>query len=177
MAPIPDQRTTPRAVVVAFPHTSYLDAVPTCFIARVTDGQLAARSSWWTYLLSWCYLIPFLLVKRNAKLSQTNSIAAALRERERCWLFIAPEGTTKKAEGVKSGFHTIAVKAKVPIILSNYDHQRSECRFSEPIDASKYDAEEMVAFMKTWYEDRKLLATGRNPEQVSPCELASKKTS
>ena len=66
MAPIPDQRTTPRAVVVAFPHTSYLDAVPTCFIARVTDGQLAARSSWWTYLLSWCYLIPFLLVKRNA---------------------------------------------------------------------------------------------------------------
>jgi 1-acyl-sn-glycerol-3-phosphate acyltransferase len=45
---------------------------------------------------------------------------------------LAPEGTRKNVEALKTGFYYIAVQAKVPIIMIGFDYVNKEIRIRDP---------------------------------------------
>lgn len=56
---------------------------------------------------------------KNNKL--VDDIAAMFSKREEMVIALAPEGTRKRVESLKSGFYYIAKKAQVPILMVKFD--------------------------------------------------------
>jgi hypothetical protein len=67
-------------------------------------------------------------------------------EHERFFLVITPEGTRKLAKTWNRGFHTIALRAKVPIIIAFLDYKKKEAGIEtvfNPTDNYKSDIKEI----------------------------------
>jgi 1-acyl-sn-glycerol-3-phosphate acyltransferase len=59
----------------------------------------------------------------------TEQVVATIRQHDKIWIGMAPEGTRKKAEKMKSGFYHIAHAAGIPIVMFafDYDHKIIYC--------------------------------------------------
>ncbi|MEQ8425728.1 MAG: glycerol acyltransferase, partial [Cyclobacteriaceae bacterium] len=74
-------------------------------------------------------------------------------------LALAPEGTRKKVEKLKTGFYYIAKAAKVPIIPVGFDFKRKAIIVADaiyPTEDFESDMEKLLSFYRT--------VTGKNPE-------------
>ena len=58
---------------------------------------------------------------------------------------LAPEGTRKKVDKLKTGFYYIALKAKVPILLVGFDFKKRLVHFGEKL----YPSGDIEKDMKT----------------------------
>jgi 1-acyl-sn-glycerol-3-phosphate acyltransferase len=64
---------------------------------------------------------------------------------------LAPEGTRKKVEQLRTGFYHIAKKAKVPIVMVAFDFGKKEIKIGEPFyptDDSESDFQKIHGFYK-----------------------------
>lgn len=103
----------------------------------------------------------------RSKNSHTVSEAAALFEqRDRLWLFIAPEGTREKVEYWKSGFYYIALKAQVPIVHGYLDYAEKKVGVGDYLQVSGDIAADME-IMRTWFTNTR----AKYPENVSEIRL------
>lgn len=67
-------------------------------------------------------------------------------------LGLAPEGTRKRVEKLRSGFYQIAKKAQVPIIPFGFDFEHKQVIIGKPIFASddeEEDFKKIIAFFST----------------------------
>ena len=67
-------------------------------------------------------------------------------------LGIAPEGTRKRVNKLRSGFYQIAKKAQVPIIPFGFDFEHKQILIGEPLFTSldeEEDLKKMIAFFST----------------------------
>ena len=74
-------------------------------------------------------------------------------------LALAPEGTRKKVEKLRTGFYYIAKGAKVPIVPVGFDFAKKEVIIREPLfttDNMEKDMETLLQFYRS--------VKGRNPE-------------
>ena len=74
-------------------------------------------------------------------------------------LALAPEGTRKKVNKLKTGFYYIAKGAQVPIVPVGFDFRKKEIVVSDPVyltDNMEVDMEKIMSFYRT--------ITARNPE-------------
>lgn len=69
---------------------------------------------------------------RTGKLNKVDSIAAIFDSKKTFRLAIAPEGTRKKVEELKTGFYYIALKANVPIIPVAFNYGEKEVNLGNP---------------------------------------------
>jgi 1-acyl-sn-glycerol-3-phosphate acyltransferase len=119
----------PKAVMIAYPHTSNWDA----FYALLTKLALGLDAHWagkdamfrWPFgaLLRRLGGVP---VNRRERTGFVDQMAAEFARHERFTLVIAPEGTRGLTAGWKSGFYRIAVAARVPVALGFMDYARRE---------------------------------------------------
>ena len=72
---------------------------------------------------------------------------------------IAPEGTRKYVEKIKTGFYYIALGAKVPMILVQFDYGKKEVRFRAPFYPTG-DKGKDFAVIREYFKDVK----GKFPE-------------
>ncbi len=121
---LPDE---PRFVVIVAPHTSNWDFL-VCVLAMFATGLrlnwLAKRSLFHFPLepaLRWLGGEP---IDRTARQGTVELAIARFREREQWVLGISPEGTRKRVEEWKTGFHRIAAGAGVPIVPMWIDYSR-----------------------------------------------------
>ena len=56
-------------------------------------------------------------VVRNKQTNSVDSVVEIFNKKKNFFLALAPEGTRKKVDKLKTGFYYIALKAKVPILL------------------------------------------------------------
>ena len=108
----------PRFVLIVAPHTSNWD-FPICMLAMFATGL---RLTWlakhdiffWPVrpLLKWAGGMP---VDRGAPHGVVTTAIRMLTEQEKCCVGISPEGTRKHTDTWKTGFHRIAMGARVPI--------------------------------------------------------------
>ena len=61
-------------------------------------------------------------VIRHAPQGHTQQIIDIIRQREQIWVGMAPEGTRKQAEQIRSGFYHIAYGAQIPIVMFSFDY-------------------------------------------------------
>ncbi len=59
---------------------------------------------------------------RHSPQGHTQDIIDIVRKKEKIWIGMAPEGTRKQAENIRSGFYHIAYGANIPIVMFSFDY-------------------------------------------------------
>jgi 1-acyl-sn-glycerol-3-phosphate acyltransferase len=116
----------PKAVAIVSPHTSNFDALHG-FLAmlglglRVTIfGKDSLFKPPFKGILDWAGAIP---VKRDHPQGLTQQIVDIINAKDKIWIALAPEGTRKSPENIRSGFYHIALGANIPIVMFALDYK------------------------------------------------------
>ena len=115
----------PKAVAIISPHTSNLDAwygftaLLGVGLKMTIFGKHTLFKTPLKPLLEWIGVIP---VQRNQKQGLTQQIIHFIDTQEQIWIGMAPEGTRKHAQNIKSGFYQIALGAHIPIVMFSFDY-------------------------------------------------------
>ena len=157
----------PKAVVIAAPHSSNWDGL-LGFGAKFGMGvklsilgkDALIRIPLLGRILRWQGVIP---VDRSAPHSVVGQAAQAIRDADRMWYAIAPEGTRKWVERWKPGFWHIARNAGVPVIPAYFDYANKVIGIGPPFELSD-DMQADIARIQRWYKPYK----GRNHDVLQP---------
>lgn len=124
-----------KSVLMVLPHTSWHDF----YIGLFTRGIIGLEMHWvgkkelfkfpFGGYFRWMGGAP---LDRSGGLNKVDSIAEIFKKREVFRMAIAPEGTRKKTDDLKTGFYYIALKAGVPIIPIAFDFGKKTVRIGNP---------------------------------------------
>ena len=131
---IPD---LPRFVVIVAPHSSNWDFVVGAAAMFALDLRLSFLGKHTLFRGPWGAVLRAMggiPVDRSSSNGVVDSAIEAFRARERLVLAIAPEGTRKPVERLKSGFLHIARGAGVPILLATIDGRSRAVRLGPLIE-------------------------------------------
>ena len=140
-------------VIIVAPHTSWKDILigfaarnklkidHTKFLGKkeLFDGPFG-------WLFRWLGGIP---VDRFSKHGMVEQVADLFATNEIFILAIAPEGTRKRVDKLRSGFYHIAKKAQVPIVPLGLDFENKQVVLGEPLftsDNEAADFKKIIAF-------------------------------
>ena len=157
----------PKAVVIAAPHSSNWDGL-LGFGAKFGMGvklsilgkDALIRIPLLGRILRWQGVIP---VDRSAPHGVVGQAAQAIRDADRMWYAIAPEGTRRWVERWKPGFWHIARNAGVPVIPAYFDYANKVIGIGPPFQLSD-DMHADIARIQHWYKPYK----GRNHDVLQP---------
>ena len=159
----------PKAVVIAAPHSSNWDGL-LGFGAKFGMGvklsilgkDALIRIPLLGRILRWQGVIP---VDRSAPHGVVGQAAQAIRDADRMWYAIAPEGTRRWVDRWKPGFWHIARNAGVPVIPAYFDYANKVIGIGPPFELSD-DMQADIARIQRWYKSYK----GRNHDVLQPVE-------
>ncbi len=121
----------PKAVLIISPHTSNYDGLYG-FLAllglglKITIlGKDSLFKSPFKKIFEWIGVIP---VNRDLAHGLTQQVVDIIHQQDKIWIAIAPEGTRKSAEKIKSGFYHIAHTAQIPIVMFAFDYDHKVIR-------------------------------------------------
>lgn len=144
----------PKLVMIGAPHSSNWDGL-WAFSAKVALGLdvriLAKEALFRVPLLGWLLrkfgVIP---VNRRAPGSVVEQAVKLIRQSDRFWYGIAPEGTRKRVKHWKMGFWKIAKGAGVPVLPVYFHYPDKIIGVGEPFHLSD-DADADMARIRSWY--------------------------
>ncbi len=159
----------PKAVLIAYPHTSNWDFLFT----MLGKSALGLHAHWVGKDSLFCWPVAGLLrsmggipVNRRQRSGFVEHMAEEFARHPQFHLAIAPEGTRKRTEGWKSGFYRIALAAKVPLALACSDYARREVGIIAVLHPSGDPDADMAAIASAYAG-----CTGRIPQFASPITL------
>jgi 1-acyl-sn-glycerol-3-phosphate acyltransferase len=165
-----------HGIAILYPHTSNWDVVIglLCRIAvglpfswlgkeNLFKGLTGATLG---RLLSRFGCLP---VERSTSTGAIQRLAERMREREWCWIALAPEGTRSYRPHWRSGFYHLALSARVPVLLMYIDYPNKEFGAVDSIRLSG-DPDRDMASIAAIYEGR----AGLHPEWAAPVTLAKR---
>lgn len=124
-----------KYVIIVIPHTSNWD-FPLGILLRTAlriEINFVAKSILFNPPFGWIFSsLGGYPIDRSKKKNYVNSMVAMYKRLDKFALCIAPEGTRKRVERLKSGFYYIAHGAGVPIILCKFDYGSRTVTISEP---------------------------------------------
>ena len=143
-----------KSVIIVMPHTSWHDF----FIGLFSRGMIGLEMHWvgkkelfkfpFGAYFRWMGGAP---LDRSGKLNKVDSIAEIFKNREVFRMAIAPEGTRKKVDRLKTGFYYIALKANVPIIPVAFDYKNKAVKIAPafyPTGNIKSDFKVLMSYFK-----------------------------
>ena len=144
----------PRLVLIGAPHSSNWDGV-WGFAAKLALGldlKVLGKDSLFKVpllapLLDRLGVIP---VDRNAAHGVVEQATLMIRQHDRLWYGLAPEGTRKPVERWKTGFWKIAHAADVPV-LPVYFHYPDKVIGIGPTFALSHDMTADIVRIRAWY--------------------------
>lgn len=143
----------PRLVIIAAPHSSAWDAV-WGFAAKLAmdlGAVFMAKKEAFIGPLGW-YLrrMGGVAVDRAAPVGVVEQAARQIRESERMWFILAPEGTRRRVEHWKSGFWKIARAADAPVLCVAFDYPGKTIHIG-PLLRMGDDLDADMARIRAWY--------------------------
>ena len=134
-----------KSVAMVLPHTSWHDFYLGIFTRGICNleinfiGKKELFRFPFGYYFRWMGGEP---IDRSTCLNKVDAIVNVFEKLDEFRLAIAPEGTRKKVDELKSGFYYIALKANVPIIPVAFDFGRKRVSIGEPFHPSgNYEAD------------------------------------
>lgn len=115
----------PKAVAIISPHTSNIDAWLGFNALLGLDIQITifGKDSLFRTplkpILEWIGVVP---VVRDTPQGHTRQIFDVINKTDRIWVGMAPEGSRKAPEKIRSGFYHIAKAAHLPIVMFSFDY-------------------------------------------------------
>lgn len=123
-----------KVVVIVAPHSSAWDAI-WGIAAKVGMGLgivfIGKKEAFWGpvgWLLRKFGGVP---VDRSAPGGIVDQVATQIRQADRMWFVLAPEGTRRKVENWKTGFWKIARRADVPVFCVGFNYPDKTIRLAE----------------------------------------------
>jgi 1-acyl-sn-glycerol-3-phosphate acyltransferase len=151
-----------KKLYVVMPHTSNWDFPVGIFLkfGYNMDVQYIAKHTLFEGPFGWFFRatggVP---VDRSKSTNFVDAVAETFSKYDKLSFAIAPEGTRKKVNKLRTGFYWIARKAQVPMVLVKWDWGKMNLHFSEGIYATEdFDAD--MAGILAFFKDAK----GRIPE-------------
>lgn len=152
----------PEKVIIAAPHTSWWD-FPLGVLIRASlqaDINYVGKSSLFKppfgWFFKWTGGVP---VDRSKNNNFVDMVVQVYEDRDQFNICMAPEGTRKRVDKLKTGFYYIAVKANVPIQMISFDFKNKVATWSEPLFPSG-DIEKDMAIVEDFFRG----VVGKVPE-------------
>ena len=152
-----------KFVIAVAPHTSnwdFLVGVAARSILRIQKAQFLGKSQLFRPPFGWFFrMLGGHPVERASSQDMVDQVVKIFNKHEKFILAMAPEGTRKKVEKLRTGFYYIAKGANIPIIPVGFDFRLKTVIVSQPLyptDNMDSDLEKILSFYRT--------ITGRNPE-------------
>ncbi len=99
-------------------------------------------------------------VDRSKNHNLVDAVVKVFDEKKSLYIGIAPEGTRKDVDKLKTGFYFMAKEAKIPMVLVGFDYPNKKVHLSDPIfttENTKEDFKQIALFFneipgkkKTW---------------------------
>lgn len=150
LGPLP---TEGRAVVIFAPHSSNWDGIwgLAAKLGMGVEARILAKRQlfWWPLgvLLRRIGVVP---IDRSVPQGTVGQAVALIRQSEKIWFVLAPEGTRKRVEEWKGGFLKIAHQAGVPIIPAYIHYPDKVIGFGPAFHTTGDHAADMAA-IRAWY--------------------------
>ncbi|MDI9237921.1 lysophospholipid acyltransferase family protein [Lysobacter sp. LF1] len=152
----------PKVVLIGAPHSSNWDGIWgfALLMAVGLDLKVLGKDSLLKVpvmgpVLKWLGVIP---VDRKAAQGVVEQAAKMIRNADRFWYGLAPEGTRKVVEKWKPGFWRIARAAEVPVVPAYFHYGRKVIGVGAPFELTdSYESD--VARIRGWY---RTVSNGKN---------------
>lgn len=151
-----------KSIVAVVPHTSNWDFPLGILVRNAMKRQIGyvAKDSLFKFPHGWLfYWLGGRPVDRSKRHNYVEAIADVFKNVDTFHLAVAPEGTRKRVDKLKTGFYFIAIAAKIPIILCKFDWENRVVTFREPFWPTG-DVEKDFEFITSYFKGVK----GRVPE-------------
>ena len=152
----------PKFVAIAAPHTSNWDGL-TGLAAKLAVGidiSFYAKAEAFVPPLSW--VLRWLGVRplrRDRPGGVVRQAQHSFATEEQFVFGVTPEGTRRKVERWRTGFHRIARAAGVPVVLASFDYANREIRCGPTVWLTD-DLDADMAAIRAFYKE----VQGKNPE-------------
>lgn len=145
---------TKQSVIVAYPHVSATDLYYTILIGLALNLRLkiVAKEELFIFGAGWLLralgLIP---IKRGGKLDTTTSLADMFDKKEENFhLVMAPTGTRKEGAQWRTGFLSVARKARVPILLAIVNREKKICGIFSRVYATASQEADLIEIKRRY---------------------------
>ena len=146
-----------KSVVVMAPHTSNWDFA----IGRLYLNAIGISNN--TLMKKELFVFPLSIIlkslgaipidRANKSINVVDQAAEMFNNREKLNLFVAAEGTRKKAVRWKKGFYHISKKANVPIVVSFIDYEKKEIGIKGIVNNEVKEIDEVMKELRVHYKD------------------------
>ncbi len=162
-----------QGVAIVYPHTSNWDfvvgvlakwsiGIPVRFWGKDTLFAVPLLGRW----LRWLGGMP---IERHSPRGAVGAMVYTMREAvardELLWLALSPEGTRRRTEGWRSGFHQVALGAGVPLALVVLDYGQRQVRVQDFLLPGGDSAADYAAIARGFAG-----AQGFHPGKASPVQ-------
>ncbi len=152
-----------KYIIAVAPHTSNWDfviGVMARSILHLRKAKFLGKSQLFRAPYGWFFRwLGGYPVERSSHHDMVQQVVNIFDKHEDFVLAIAPEGTRKKVQKMKTGFYFIALKASVPIIPVGFDFHLKQVVIGEPFYPTG-DLENDLKVLLAFYSSIK----GKNPE-------------
>lgn len=152
-----------KYIVAVAPHTSNWDfviGVMARSIVHLQKARFLGKSQLFRPPYGWFFRwLGGYPVDRSSHHDVVQQVAEIFNRHNEFVLAIAPEGTRKKVQKLKTGFYYIALQAKVPIIPCGFDFEKKQILIGEPFNPTG-DIDKDLNVLLAFYSKIR----GRNPE-------------
>jgi 1-acyl-sn-glycerol-3-phosphate acyltransferase len=142
-----------KCVMMVMPHTSAHDFYLGIFTRGITGLEMNFVAKKELFRFPFGRYFKYMggePLDRSGGLNKVDAIAEIFNRRNIFRLAVAPEGTRKKVDQLKTGFYYIALKANVPIIPIAFDFGKKEVNIGKPLMPTG-NIEEDMAVLKQHY--------------------------
>lgn len=136
-----------KKVLIVVPHTSSWDFPLGLLVRSAIQGkiQFVGKDSLFKPPFGWIFkALGGVPVDRSRSTNFVQNVIDVFDSREKFNIVLAPEGTRKMVDQLKSGFYYIAKGANVPIQMIRFNFGKKEVEFREPF----YPTDDFEADMK-----------------------------
>ena len=137
-----------KCVVIVIPHTANRDFLIALLVRGIMKVEInfVGKKELFTFPLGYYFRsVGGAPLDRTGGKNNVEATAEVFSNHEIFRLSIAPEGTRKKVNQLKTGFYYIALKANVPIIPVAFDYGKKEVKVGNPITLTgNYEADMKV---------------------------------
>jgi len=150
-----------KYVIAVVPHTSNWD-FPLGLLVRAymrQDIKFIGKHTLFKPPFGWIFRwLGGYPVDRSKSSNYVDGVVDVIQKEEKFALCLAPEGTRKKVDRLKTGFYFIAKKAGIPLILVRFDFGTKTISISDPYYTTD-DMEKDFEFIYEYFKG----AVGLNP--------------
>jgi 1-acyl-sn-glycerol-3-phosphate acyltransferase len=150
-----------KYVIAVAPHTSNWDfvvGIAARSVLKITDAKFLGKSQLFIHPFGWLFrAMGGYPVERSRSNDMVAQVTAIINSHPDFILAIAPEGTRKKVERLKTGFYHIARAANIPIVPVGFDYEKKEVVIGEALYPGSIDLD--LNKLRGFYKKIK----GKNP--------------